>query len=34
MKKEFDFYDHEYFENHNEARINFFYSGHGKIGRI
>ena len=34
MKKEFDFFDELYFESHNEARINFYYSGHGKEGGI
>ena len=34
MKKEFDFFDDEYFKNHNEANINYYYSGHGMIGSI
>ena len=23
-----------YFENHNQAKINIYYSGHGEIGKI
>ena len=34
MKKEFQFFDTEYFKNHNEAQINFYYSGHGNDGTI
>ena len=34
MKKEFDFFDKSYFETHNEAHINFYYTGHGKVGGI
>ena len=34
MRKEFEFYDEEYFKFHGEARINFYYSGHGKEGGI
>ena len=34
MEAEFKFFDKKYFENHSEARINFYYSGHGLIDKI
>ena len=30
MRKEFGFFDSEYFKNHTEAKVNFYYSGHGR----
>ena len=30
ISKEFNFFDKEYFKNHDKAKINFFYSGHGR----
>ena len=34
MRKEFEFFDNVYFRTHNEAKINYYYSGHGKKGGI
>ena len=34
MTKEFNFFDEDYFKNHDEAVINFYYSGHGEYGKI
>ena len=34
ISKEFEFFDTHFFETHLEARINIYYSGHGKLGKI